>query len=208
MAKRKRRRHVAGGHRRRRRHTAARSNPPRHRRRRVARRNPAGFSARGIMGDVVTGLKDTGGIISGELVSGLVEQNTPGLTQGTVQARAVGTVAAFAAAKLVGRRFMGARFSELMIAGAIARWVRAWIKSTTLLASVPKIPNALGEYGAGLPLVAGYDVAAGGASLADYRVRGMGAIPGSPPRQLPSATVPYDPTMAELYGYAIDGVGY
>lgn len=151
MAKKRKRRNPAAG--------ATRSNPKRRRRRntpvrarRRARRNP-GFglpSARGIMGKVVQGVTDALGILGGEGIAGIAEQNLPGITPGTTKSAAAGTVAAVAVGA-VASRFVGQQTGRMIVAGAIAKFGRSYIK---LQNPNGTIARALGDY-MGLPLVTG-----------------------------------------------------
>lgn len=158
-----------------------RNTPVRHHRRRTYRRNPAGFSVRGITNAAVQGVKDAGGVLAGEAVAGLAETYIPGITPGTTKSAAVAGVAGVVGG-VAAMRFVGRRTGEMMIAGSIAKLVRRFVKAQ----NVPVISAALGDYG--LPLVSGYD--------------GMGAYypAGALPAAAPGATSG-DATVAEIYGF-------
>lgn len=150
----------------------SRSNPPRRR----ARRNPSfGLpSARGFLGKVTQGVTDALGILGGEGIAGFAEQNLPGITPGTTKSAAAGTVAAVAVGA-VAQRFVGRETGRMIVAGAIAKFGRSWVKLQNPNGTIAK---ALGDY-MGLPLVTG-----GTAYLSGYNPP-AGYIPGT------AGAVPY-----------------
>lgn len=136
MAARRRRRKAAPRHnphgmRRRRRHAVVS-----HRRR---RRNPAGISARGLMGTVVTGVKDAAFGVGGMAIARSIRSKL-GFAGGTPTGAAVEVVAGVALG-MFGGRFIGGSNARAAVQGAFMGPLMDFVKN----AGVPVLSSALGD---------------------------------------------------------------
>lgn len=180
---RRRRRH----HVRRRRHnpgalaTARRTNVRRHRRRRFSarrhhvrrRRNPglAGITSRGIVGNIVQGLKDGAAVVGGQVVarkvSGAVTGMLPATMQPKVQSGAGKVALSIASAvvtSLIARRVLPAQ-ARLITAGAFSETINCALAMTPIA-----------------PFLSAYPMRRTNPRLAAYPGTGAGRLIAAPPR--------------------------